>query len=191
LHFSAYIASRPERIVYVDNDSDDDLYYAVYYRRRIGDVYYLYRIDEPMMIDGRHAVKVRLPKSKDRDYMIIAEKTEDKLPRRMHHDKSGKLVETSKEDPGRRPTEVEPGVHDKIKVEELSKKDKRALKKMKRKLREKDKKLRELSNKITRIKDPEAEAQKKKLKRVEAVKEKQAAAEADGQLAPRIEVDTD
>lgn len=191
LQFGAYIASRPDRIVYVDNDSDDDLYYAVYYRRRIGDVYYLSRVDEPMFIEGRRAVKVRLPKGKSSDYMVVAEKTEDKLPRRMHQDRTGKVVDPGKEDSGHRPSEVESVTREKINVEELSKKDKRELKKMKRKLREKDKKLRELSREIAKIKNPAAEAKEKELQRIDAVRERQAPSNANGNAEQRIAVDAD
>lgn len=93
LRFGAYIASRPDRIMYVDNDSDDDLFYAVYYRRRVGDVYYLYRVDEPSTIGKRRAVKVHLPKGKDSDYMVVAEKTVNELPERMNQDKTGKVLD--------------------------------------------------------------------------------------------------
>lgn len=190
LHFSAYIASRADRIVYVDNDSDDDLYYAVYSRRRIGDVYYLYRIDEPLLIERRRAVKVYVPRSNENDYMVIAEKNDEKLPKRMHHDKSGKLVQTQPEDPGHKRAVRAMESPEKIKVEELSKKDKRELKKMKRKLREKDKKIQELSAEIEAIKDPEAEARQKGLRRVDAVKENASVA-TDKEGAPRIGVDVD
>ncbi len=191
LQFGAYIASRPDRIMYVDNDSDDDLYYGVYYRRQIGDVYYLYRVDEPMLIQGRRAVKVQLPKGKDSDYMIVAEKSEDKLPQRMHQDKSGKVIDVGKEDPGYRPSEVQPGLGEKIKVEDLSKKDKRELKKLKRDLKKKDKKLRELGSEIAEVKDPEAEAKEKALKRIEAEKDDQAEVGANGSAMPSLGVDAD
>ena len=169
LSFGAYIASRQNRIIFIDNDSDDDLYYAVYYRQRTGDIYYLSRIDKPSLIEGERAVKIHLPKSNDADYMVIADKNEENLPTDIQQDKSGKVV-VSKTKKTNSLIEKYKQSHKPIISEELSNKDKRELKKMKNKLSKKNKKLRQLGNKISTIKDPEDYARENNLNRTNRYK---------------------
>ncbi len=153
LHFSVYMASEPNRIVFVDNDSRDDLYYAVYLRQHVGNDFYLYRVDDPIRIDPRRSAKVYLPRDKDKEYVILADKNEDKLPRRVRQSDSGKVVENGD---GEIP-ELKQEEYAKIKVEDLSKDEKRKLKKMKRSMAKKNRTMKKAVQKIENIDDPETE----------------------------------
>lgn len=102
LQFSVYVDSKPDNTVFVDNDSDDDLYYAVYDKRFSGNVYYLYRVDEPRVIVRKKAAKVQLPEKtiKDQEYVVLADKDKGQLGEKIRRDKDGNNIQ---EDAGIRP----------------------------------------------------------------------------------------
>jgi len=151
-NFNIYLANERRRIVFLDNDSDDDLFYAIYLRRQVDDEYYLYRVDEPLIIQSRGTAKVYLPRDKDKEYIVLAEKEEDKLSENMVQDESGNVEQTS-EEVARTDSEEQRS----IKVKSLSKKEISKLNEIKNKISDKKEQLKQKSSEIEDIKDPDAQ----------------------------------
>ena len=150
-HFSLYLASEPKRIIFVENDEDDDLFYAVYSRYKVGDEYYLYRVNEPEVIVERKAVKVTLPQRKSREYIVLADRDKAQLPLTVRQKFSGDVEKTA--DVGLRDNEqdLQKDAAD-IKVSDLNKKDKRTLKKLKKEVDKRKKQLSAAEKKINKVK---------------------------------------
>ena len=89
----------PSTYVFVENEKDEDLYYALYRKvdRKSGDEEssYLIRVSAPQVIDTRKTVKVILPEdvSKDKEYVVIARRDESELKNNM--DEKGNDIDTN------------------------------------------------------------------------------------------------
>lgn len=177
MHLGIYLASEPERTVFVDNGSDDDLYYAVYRRVPVDNTYYLYRVREPLIIEGRRAIRVQLAQDKEREYVVLAKQKAEELPDQMYQDESGDAKDVMS-DPGirQKAPEVTLDDTDRFDTGDLSKKDLSKLDKVKAKIDKQREELGKISKDIDDIKDPGAE--------VEQMEQKAKGADKDTESAP-------
>lgn len=159
-YFGVYLANAKRRIVFLDNDSDDDLYYAVYLRYQDEEEYYLYRVDEPLIIEGHDSIKVYLPRDKNKEYIVLAEEDADKLPKLMKQDELGNV---QKEDEEKQLDVFDQNKEATLKVEPLTEEDVSKLNEIKSKVKEEQQELEEKSSQIADIKDPDAEIEKEEI----------------------------
>ena len=93
--FGVTIRLEPERKRYlvVENDSDQDTNFAVYYREPFDGGYYLYGVGSPKKVFKRETIKVTLPPhSSSRDYLVVVDRDTKVFKERLIQDGSGKIM---------------------------------------------------------------------------------------------------
>ena len=95
INVSVYVAEKddaPSGVVYVENEDDDSsVYYAVYQNVSSGDDSYLIKVSSPQVLESRKTVKVYLPETSTKKYVVISRRSEKELKDSM--DESGNDVD--------------------------------------------------------------------------------------------------
>lgn len=148
------LAPEQPRTVFLDNGSDDELYYAVYRRYPVDNSYYLYRVANPAIIERRRALRVQLSQERDREYVVLAKPKSQELPDRMYQDESGDVKGIGQNAP-----EVVIDDADRFETGALSRAELQKLSEKREEINRQREELSKISSKIEGIKDPAAEVE--------------------------------
>jgi hypothetical protein len=85
----------PSTYAFIENEKDEDLYYALYRKVDSDKISYLVKVSDAQKIDTAKTVKVYLPKdaSKEKEYVVIARRNEGDLKDSM--DEKGNDVDAN------------------------------------------------------------------------------------------------
>lgn len=88
-----YEPKKADRYAIVDNDADQDSFFALYYREQNGKEYNLYGVGGVKKVFAHETVKVVLPSyGKPEDFVVIVDRNMDHLKETLVQDEKGNLV---------------------------------------------------------------------------------------------------
>ncbi|KKQ33409.1 MAG: hypothetical protein US49_C0001G0089 [candidate division TM6 bacterium GW2011_GWF2_37_49] len=95
INVSVYVAEKedvPSGVVYVENEDDDNpVYYAVYRKVLSGDDSYLIKVSSPQILSTKKTVKVYLPETSTKNYVVVTRRSEEEFKDNM--DEKGNEVD--------------------------------------------------------------------------------------------------
>lgn len=142
---TVYLEPQAKRYVIVENETDKEAYFGVYYREPVKGGYYLYGIGSPKIIKNQEKIKVTLPPhGSSKDYIVIVDRDKASFKQRLMQDEKGSLL--SDKDITQEPAyDI---ANDNLAVEELSKTEQDDFNNIKQKIREQREPLSSIEDRI-------------------------------------------